>query len=101
VWLTGKGAARIVEWSPNHAVVDVEGAEPGSVLVYNMNFDEGWRSDAGRVFAQDNAVAVRLEAGSRRVTFRYPPPHPGLGVRCAPLGVGALVGLRRRERAEG
>jgi hypothetical protein len=99
-WLTGPGSAKVVEWSPNHVVVDVEGAEPGALLVYNMNFDEGWRSDAGRVVSQDNAPATPVPAGSSRVTLRYRPPNLGLGVLVAALTAGALVALRRRERAE-
>jgi hypothetical protein len=99
-WLTTKGTAKVAEWSPNHVVIDVEGAEPGALLVYNMNFDEGWRSDAGRVVSHDNALATPLQAGRSRVTLRYRPPYLGLGVLCAALAVGALVGLRRRERAE-
>jgi hypothetical protein len=100
VWLSGSGAATIVAWSPNHVVVDVEGAPEGSLLVYNTNFDEGWRSDAGPVVALKNVVAVRLAGGSRRVTFRYRPPWLGLGVLCAATAAGALVWLRRREVEE-
>jgi len=99
-WLSGPGSAKVVEWSPNHVVVDVEGAEPGALLVYNMNFDEGWRSDAGRVVSQNNAPATPVPAGSSRVTLRYRPPNLGLGVLVAALTVGGLVALRRRERAE-
>jgi hypothetical protein len=99
-WLTGKGSAKVFEWSPNHVVVDVEGAEQGALLVYNMNFDEGWRSDAGPVVAQNNALATPVPAGSSRVTLRYRPPNLGLGMLVAALSVGALIALRRRERAE-
>jgi hypothetical protein len=116
-WLTGSdgakvggGTAKVVEWSPNRAVIDVQGAEPGALLVYNMNFDEGWRSDVvtmgtpppnpGRVVSHDNALATAVSGGSTRVTFRYRPPNLGLGVLLAALSVGALVALRRRERAE-
>jgi hypothetical protein len=47
-----------------------------------------------------NAVATRLAAGSRRVTFRYRPPYLGLGLLCAAAAVAALVWLRRRELEE-
>lgn len=103
VRVTGKGTAKIVTWSPNHVVVDVEGADAGSLLVYNMNFDEGWRSDAGPVVSEQNAVATRLVAlgaqGSARVTLRYRPPGLGVGLLAAALAVGALAWLRRRERS--
>jgi hypothetical protein len=100
VWLTGQGSARIAAWSPSHVVVDVEGAEPGSLLVYNMNYDEGWRSDRGPVVPQGNAVATRLAGGDARVTLRYRPPYLWLGIAAAALGVGALVWRRRHERGE-
>jgi hypothetical protein len=106
-WLAGRegpkvgpGSAKVAEWSPNRVVIDVEGAEPGALLVYNMNFDEGWRSDAGPVVSHGNALATPVPEGSSRVTFRYRPPNLGLGVLLAALSVGALVALRRRERAE-
>jgi hypothetical protein len=96
----GKGTAKIVTWSPNRVVVDVEGADPGALLVYNMNFDEGWRSDVGPVVPQQNAVATRLPGGSTRVTLHYRPPNLGLGILGAALAVSALVWLRRRERRD-
>jgi low affinity Fe/Cu permease len=97
-WLTGTGSAKVVEWSPNHAVVDVRGAQPGALLVYNMNFDEGWASDAGPVVAHDNALAVQVPGGDAKVTFRYRPPNLAAGFLACALGVGALVALRRREQ---
>jgi hypothetical protein len=100
VWLTGQGKATIAEWSPNHVVVDVRGADAGSMLVYNMNYDEGWRSDAGPVVPHQNAVATQLGGGDARVTFRYRPPNLALGVLLAALAVGTLVWLDRRERRE-
>jgi hypothetical protein len=91
--------ARVVTWSPNHAVVQVEGAEAGARLVYNMNFDEGWRSSTGRVEAHQNAVSTRLGGGATTVTFSYRPPYLGAGLLVGLLTLGALVALRRRERA--
>jgi hypothetical protein len=99
-WITGPGTASIVAWSPNHAVIDVKGAEAGSLLVYNMNFDEGWRSDAGPVVSHANTLAVKLAGGDARVTFRYKPPNLGLGLLCATAAIAALVRLRRREIEE-
>jgi hypothetical protein len=101
VYLQGsqQGSAKIVTWSPNRVVVDVEGADAGALLVYNMNFDEGWRADAGPVVAHKNAVATRLPGGSTRVTFSYRPPYLWAGVLVCALAVGALVAARRRERA--
>ncbi|APR76374.1 Hypothetical protein A7982_01721 [Minicystis rosea] len=92
--------AKVVGWSPNHVDIQVDGAEAGSLLVYNMNFDEGWRSSTGSVVAHHDAVATRLGGGAAKVTFSYRPPYLGAGVLVGALTLGALVVLRRRERAE-
>jgi hypothetical protein len=95
----GSIPAKVTRWSPNHVEIQVEGAEPGATLVYNMNFDEGWRSSNGPVIAHQNAVATRLSSSAATVTFSYRPPFLGAGVLTSALAVGALVMLRRRERA--
>jgi hypothetical protein len=101
VHVEGEGTAKLVAWTPNHVVIDVDGATPSSLLVYNMNFDEGWSSDAGAVVPFENAVATRLPAGSSRVTLRYRPPYLCAGLL---LGVATLAGLalahRRARRDE-
>lgn len=103
VRVEGGGTATIAAWSPNRVVIDVADASPSSLLVYNMNFDEGWSSDAGPVEPFENAVATRLRGGSARVTLRYRPPYLGAGIF---LGVATVAGLgllyrraRREERA--
>jgi hypothetical protein len=89
-----------VGWSPNHATIEVEGAKEGALVVYNMNFDEGWHSDAGPVVPFHDTVAVRLRGGSGKVTFSYRPPYLGVGLLLAASTIGLLVWLRRRERGE-
>ena len=105
VFVEGGGEAKLAAWSPNGATVEVTGAEAGALLVYNMNFDEGWRSDAGPVVNHGSGVAVRLPAGTSRVVLRYRPPGWALGLV---VGLGTAVGLgwlirrdARRERGEG
>jgi hypothetical protein len=90
--------AKVVRWSPNKATIQVEGAEPGALLVYNMNYDEGWHADAGRIESYKNALAVKLSGGTATVTFSYRPPYLWPGVLVAAITIGALVWLRRRER---
>jgi hypothetical protein len=91
--------AKITAWSPNHAEIQVEGAEPGATLVYNMNFDEGWHASTGPVFSQQNAVATRLAGGAATVTLTYRPPGLFAGLLLGALAVGGLVYLRRKERS--
>ncbi|MEP7121286.1 MAG: hypothetical protein ABJE95_10270 [Byssovorax sp.] len=98
----GGGHATLVEWSPNHVVIDVDGATPSSLLVYNMNFDEGWRADTGPIEPFENTLATRPRAGSSRVTFRYRPPYflAGLLVGAATLSGLALAHRRARRDDE-
>ncbi len=96
----GAGTAKLVSWSPNNATIEIEGAEAGSLVVYNMNYDEGWRASAGKVENVDNRVAVRLPAGVKMLTLGYRPPGfvPGLLVGLAALaGAIALVRAEKRE----
>lgn len=90
VHVEGEGRATLVAWSPNHVVIDVDGATPSSLVVYNMNFDEGWSADTGPVEPFENAVATRPHAGSSRVRLRYRPPYFGAGLL---LGAATLAGL--------
>ena len=54
----GPGRAEVVEWSPNRAVVRYDGAAPGALLVYNMNFDPGWRAGETPALNHEHAVAA-------------------------------------------
>jgi hypothetical protein len=90
--------ARVTEWSPNHARIALDGADAGSTVVYNMNYDEGWRSDAGPVVSVDDKVAVRLDAPRSAVTFRYRPRGLELGLVLGALSVVATALLSHRAR---
>lgn len=72
-FVDGPGSARVVEWTPDHAVVDVSGAEPGALVVYDMNYDPSWRADGKPALVENGLVAARLHAATERVTFRYFP----------------------------
>jgi hypothetical protein len=96
-WLDGEGTATIAAWSPNHVEIDVGGAKVGERLVYNMNFDEGWSSDAGPVEDFGAVVSTRLSSASGRVTFSYRPPYVRLGLFLFVVAAGAIALLRRRE----
>lgn len=103
------GVAKLVSWSPNAAVVEVSAAEAGALLVYNMNYDEGWlatiehggSSERAPAVAHEHAVAVRLPPGDSRVTFRYRPPGLALGVLVgAATAAGLAIAWRRQARID-
>jgi len=69
----GAGKASVVEWSPNRATVEVEGARPGALVVYNMNYDSSWSADGSPALDSERRVAARLLPGRTRVQFSYFP----------------------------
>src|SRR5262249_48213265 len=115
-WIEGAGNARLLDWSPNRATVQVTGASAGALLVYNMNYDEGWRADVvqadgarpgtdstrdvGAVLPLDDAVATRLPEGDARITLSYRPPRLGAGIMIGALAMAVIVVLVVRERRE-
>jgi hypothetical protein len=69
----GAGTASVVDWGPSHAVVSVGGASPGSLLVYDMNFDPSWSANGVPALEHEGLVATRLRGGSEQVDLRYFP----------------------------
>jgi len=69
----GEGKAEVVEWSPNHARVQVKGASRNALIVYNMNYDPSWRANGERAINWNKAVATRVAAGDHSIEFRYFP----------------------------
>ena len=110
IFVEGDGTASLVTWSPNHAVIDVDGAGEGTRLVYNMNYDEGWRaviapegaasSIESVVVAHDDTVSTIVPPGRSRVTFRYRPQSfgQGLGFGAGALASVVVLGMRERRR---
>jgi hypothetical protein len=92
-----RGEAVVTAWSPNGATIDVTSAPADAWLVYNMNYDPGWRAAVeaagGRADAEVRSrqarVAVRLPQGASRVVLSYTPP--GLHAGLAMLGATVLV----------
>jgi hypothetical protein len=102
-WLPyDSGTAEVVRWSPNHATVEVKNAQPGALVVYNMNWDASWRADGKRADKHENLVATHLAPGQTRVVFRYFPRTFKGSVPLFFLTLGLCIGipwyLRRRKR---
>lgn len=73
VFLPGGGTATVRKWTPNRALVDVSGARPGDLVVYNMNYDAGWLADGKPALEEGGLVAGRLAPGRSSISFRYFP----------------------------
>jgi hypothetical protein len=89
--------ARITAWSPNRVVIALHGVPAGSTVVYNMNYDDGWRSEEGDAIDVDGKVAARLSRERETVTFTYRPRFLVLGLWVAAFAVlaAAFVAARR------
>jgi hypothetical protein len=104
-WIArGTGRAEVVEWSPNRALVKLDGATAGSLVVYNMNWDPSWSANGRPALEYGHAVAVTVEGDTTSVEFRYRPRTLGvsLGVCLLTLAVaiGGPLGWRRWRRAK-
>jgi hypothetical protein len=87
-----RASATIRSWSPNRVVTELREPPAGSTLVYNMNYREGWHSDAGPVVAYEGLLAVAVPAGaSRTISFWYRPPGLGTGSLLALLTLTLLA----------
>jgi len=94
----GPGSAEITAWSPNHAEVKVSGAEPGAIVVYNMNYDPSWRANGAPALDQHGAVAAQLKPGETSVTFRYFPRSLFVSLPLWFLSIGGCIWFLRRSR---
>jgi hypothetical protein len=76
----GPGTAKIVHWTPNDVVVQVDGAHPGDRVVLDQNWDPGWSANGVAAPAWHDAVSALVAAPSATVRFRYRPPTLILGL---------------------
>lgn len=88
----GSGHAAITDWSPNHAVVEYADVTPGSVLVYNMNWDTSWSVNGQRAIDYKHAVAVKIDQGGKgNVRFSYFPRMLVWGLLVCFLTIASVV----------
>lgn len=91
-------AARVADWTPNRVVVESPGIAPGSTLVYDMNYDDGWSSDEGPVVDDGGKVAIQVVRPTERVTLVYRPPLLTAGLLLAALGAAVAGAFAWRAR---
>ena len=97
---SGVGKAKVVSFSPNRIEVQVEGAQPGDVLVLNQNFDPSWRANGEPAFPHKDAVATKLSSGDGIVTFRYWPRRQWAGLGLFAFTLAAIAFAWKRKKAE-
>jgi hypothetical protein len=87
-----RGTARFVRWSPSAFDVQVDGAQPGELVVVNQNWDPGWRVDGARTIDHDQTIAAPVSATSQTLSFRYRPRTLWAGIGLFVLTIAALAG---------
>jgi hypothetical protein len=97
------GRAETVQWAPNTLVARVSGAKAGSTLVFNMNYDAGWRARGGEAFNWRGLLGVKLGAGEGEVKVSYWPVGmtPGLIIFSVTVLAGVASAVRSRRRRRG
>jgi len=96
---SGRAGAKVVYFSPNRVVVDIE---PGAAdtLVLNQNFFKGWKAGGKDAVDHWGLVGARVAPGEKQVVFRYSPASfkAGLAISAVSFVVLGFIVLRPRKR---
>ena len=95
---SGTGRAQVTRWTPNGVTLQVSGASPGDRLVYDMNFDPGWRAAGAPAENWHGLVAAKVTGGDELIDISYRPQGLTAGLVLFLLTVIAQAFLLARER---
>jgi hypothetical protein len=94
----GVGRAEVSRWTPNAVTLHVTGASPGDRVVYDMNFDPGWRAAGGPAESWHGLVAAKVQSGDEVVEISYRPTGLTAGLFLFVLTIVVQGFLFARER---
>ena len=95
---SGAGRAEVTRWTPNAVTLRVTGASPGDRVVYDMNFDPGWRADGAPTENWHGLVGAKVQSGDELVEFSYRPKGLTAGLVLFVLTALGQGFMFRRER---
>jgi len=98
---SGAGRAQVTRWSPNAVTIHVTGASPGDRVVYDMNFDPGWRAAGASAENWHGLVGAKVQSGDELVEISYRPKGLTVGLVLFVLtvvGQGLMYIRERRAR---
>lgn len=98
---SGVGRAEVTRWTPNAVTLHVIGASPGDRVVYDMNFDPGWRAAGAAAEDWHGLVAAKVTGGDELVEISYRPKGLIAGLVLFVLTViaqGVMLARERRRR---
>jgi hypothetical protein len=94
---SARASVRAASRTTTRMVADVDVPDHGSTanarLVWNVNYDPGWKSDVGVVVEDAGRVAVDLPPGTTRVVLVFVPEGFGAGVLLGAVGLVLSAGL--------
>jgi hypothetical protein len=99
----GAGRAEVTRWTPNAVTVHVTGASPGDRVVYDMNFDPGWRAAGAPAENWRGLVAAKVTSADQILELSYRPKGLSLGLLLfvlTVLGQALLFARERRKRVD-
>lgn len=97
---SGAGDVRLASRSFDRQLWRIDG-EAGTRIVFNQNFDPGWRTSRGRLLGDEqDRLVLELDGPLRdaSVELRYRPPHLTAGLALAGLGTALLAACIWRDR---
>ncbi len=95
---SGAGRAEVTRWTPNAVTLQVTGASPGDRVVYDMNFDPGWRAGGAPAENWHGLVGAKVRSSEELVEISYRPTGLTAGLVVFVLTVVAQGLLLARER---
>jgi len=95
---SGVGRAEVTRWTPNAVTLHVTGSSPGDRVVYDMNFDPGWRAGGAPAENWHGLVGAKVRSGDELVELSYRPTGLTAGLFLFVLTVLGHGLLRARER---
>jgi hypothetical protein len=97
---SGAGRAEVTRWTPNAVTLHVTGASPGARVVYDLNFDPGWRAAGAPAEDWHGLVSGKVTSGDELIEISYWPKGltAGLFLFVLTLFVQGLLLARQRRR---
>jgi hypothetical protein len=97
---SGVGRVEVTRWTPNAVTLHVTGASPGDRVIYDMNFDPGWRAAGASAEDWHGLVGAKVASGDELVEFSYRPKGLTAGLILfvlTAIGQGLLLARERRQ----
>jgi hypothetical protein len=87
---SGAGSARLVAFSPNRVVIELRGGRVGDRLIYNQNFDPGWKVNGVPATRHRDAISAEIVEPDARLSFEFWPRGLSSGLAALALTLAGI-----------